>query len=191
MALGRLASSLNTMDVTDWVAVGSMLAAFAAAWQAWRSTRLAAQMHAIAVDQQLRTETPLEVYLAESRLLHFPSEKRRVYFFDLLITNKSPAATSIKTLTLSLNYAEGDGPRPNVAIEHDSTAMAESAAEAPTPISIPRPVAAGETISGAALFPITDGLLAKKPVESYDLKVVDAFDRTAECHAVLLRQTDL
>ena len=82
---------VNDLDATVWIALGSMLAAFIAASEAVRNRLISSRMYDIAVREQLRTETPLDVYLADARILHVPGEQRRVYAFELLITNKSAA----------------------------------------------------------------------------------------------------
>ena len=89
--LDRIIASVNNLDATNWIAFGSMLAAFIAASEAFRSRRISSRMYDIAVREKLRTETPLDVYLVDSRILHVAREQRRVYVFELLITNKSAA----------------------------------------------------------------------------------------------------
>ena len=185
-------ASANDLDATVWIALGSMVAAFVAAGEAVRSRRISSRMYDIAVREQLRTETPLEVYLADSRLLHVTGEQRRVYVFELLITNKSAAPNSIKQLSLALTYDQQSRPASNLAVQHDPDALKGS----PKPqvgdvLSVPRPIGAGEAISGIALFPVADTILDGAPIEMYTVELLDAHERAAECQAILMRELDL
>ena len=166
-----------------------MLAAWIAAWQAIRSTRLSHRMYSLSITEQRRTEPAVEVYLADSQFVHLPNEQRRIYVFHLLITNKSLAANSIKQVTLSLEYGERGQPLSNVAVPHDSNAASRVGVGAPEVLRVPSPIAGGETISGAAVFNIANALLGNGAVESYTVTVLDAHDRQAHCHAILLRET--
>ena len=71
-------------------------------------------------------------------------------------------------------------------IPHDSSAAMAASMEASEIIRVPRSIAAGDTISGAALFPIDAGLIGDGVVKSHILTVSDAHDRQVQCHAILL-----
>ena len=189
--LDRILLSINNLDATNWIAIGSMMAAFIAAREALRSRRISSRMYDIAVREKLRTETPLDVYLVDSRILHFPKEQCRVYVFKLLITNKSAAPNSIKQLSLSLDYEQQKRPTSNLSIQHDLMALdALSRGQVVDAFSVPRLIAAGEAISGTALFPVGNAISELGPIEMYTVKIFDAHDRIAECQAILLRETE-
>ena len=189
--LDRIIASINNLDATNWIAFGSMLAAFIAASEALRSRRISSRMYDIAVREKLRTETPLDVYLVDSRILDVPREQRRVYVFELLITNKSAAPNSIKQLSLSLDYDQQKRPTSNLAIQHDPMALdAFPNGQVVNAFSVPRLIADGEAISGTALFPVANAILELGPIEMYTVKLFDAHDRPAECQAILLRETE-
>lgn len=190
-ALNRIVASINSFDATIWIAFGSMLAAFIAASEAFRSRRISSRMYDIAVREKLRTETPLDVYLVDSLILHIPREQRRVYVFELMITNKSAAPNSIKQLSVSLDYDQQKRPTSNIAIQHDPVALDSSPTDqVGSALSVPRLIAAGEAISGTALFPVANAILEHGSIEMYTVKVLDAHDRTAERQAILLKETD-
>ena len=184
-------ASVSDLDATDWVAFGAMLAAFVAAWEAVRSRRLSSRMYDITVREQLRRETPLEVYLVDAQIFHVLCEQRRVYVFELVITNKSVAANSIKQLSLSLGYAQDNRPPSNLAIEHDPNALDKAVPQVGSVLYVPRGVASGEAVSGTAVFPVADRILEGEPIEMYTVQLLDTYDRAAECQAMLLRETEL
>ena len=168
-----------------------MLVAFIATSEAFRSRRLSSRMYDIAVREKLRIETPLDVYLVDARIVHVPREQRRVYVFELLITNKSAAPNSIKQLSLSLDYDQQNRPKSNLAIQHDRKALdASPAGQAGDALSVPRIIAAGEAISGTALFPVVNVILEHGPIEMYTVQLLDAHDRAAECQAILLKEIE-
>ncbi len=190
--LDHIVAIINDLDATDWIAIASMLTAVLATSEAFRSRRISSRMYDIAVREKLRTETPLDVYLADSRILHVPREQRRVYVFELLITNKSAAPNSIKQLSLSLDYDQQNRPASNLAIQHDPKALDTSpTGQVGNALSVPRLIAPGEAISGTALFPVADVILEHGPVEMYTVQLFDAHDRAAECQAILLKETEL
>lgn len=187
----RLIASINNLDAITWIAFGSMLAAFIAASEAIRSRRISSRMYDIAVHEKLRTETPLDVYLVDSRILHVPNEQRRVYVFEVLITNKSAAPNSIKKLSLSLEYDRQKRPPSNLTIQHDSIALDSApTGQVSNALSVPKLIAPGEAISGTALFPVANVILEHGLVDMYTVMVLDAHDRAAECQAILLKETD-
>ena len=148
-------------------------------------------MYEIAIREQRRTETPVEVYLADSRILHVPAQQRRVYVFELVITSKSALANSIKQLSLSMDYEQDKRPASSLAIQHSAAALDESVAEVHSVFAVPRAIAAGEAVSGTALFSIADNILDNDTIEMYTVEVVDVHDRAARCQAVLLREREL
>ena len=190
VAIWRVSVAVSGMSIYEWIALGSMLAAWIAAWQAIRSTRLSRRMYCLSVAEQRRTEPALEVYLANSYIVHLQNEKRRIFVFHLLITNQSLAANSIKQVKLTLEYGQRGQPTSNVAVPHDSNAASAVGVGPLQLLRVPSPIAAGETGSGAAVFPISNALLGNSVVESYTVTVLDAYDRQAHCQAILLKEME-
>lgn len=182
---------IKVMGVSEWIALGTMIAACIAAWQAIRSTRLSGRMYSLLISEQRRTEPAVEVYLVDSRFLHLSNGQRRVYVFHLLITNKSMAANSIKDVRLSLKHGQRGQPSSNIVIPHDSKAASTIDIGATEILRVPNPIAAGETISGVVAFSIADALLGNGLVEAYIVTVLDAHDRESHCQAIFLRETKL
>ena len=184
----RMMTAIGGMGVSEWVAVGSMLAAWVAAWQAFRSTRMARRMYSLSVEAERRKESAVEVYLADSLILNPAGEEHRIYVFQLLIANKSLSSNSIKRIELALAYGQQGQPPSNVVIPHDASAAMAASMEATEVIRVPCSIVAGATMAGAALFPVATGLIGDGVVESHIVTVTDAHDRDVECHAILLRE---
>ena len=186
----HVTQAVHDMGTSEWIAFGSMLAAWIATWQAIRSTRFSGRMYSLSVAEQRRTEPAVDVYLADSQIQHHPSEQRRICVFHLLITNSSLSANSIKQISLSVEFRAQDRPPSNVAVSHDSTAADAAGVSLDEALRVPSPIAAGDSISGAAVFPIASVLFGNGSVESYTVTVSDAHDREVHCQAILLRETD-
>ena len=182
--------AFRDMGTSEWIAFGSMLAAWIATWQAIRSTRLSGRMYSLSVAEQRRTEPAVDVYLADSQIQHHPSEQRRIYVFHLLITNSSLSANSIKQISLSVEFRAQDRPPSNVSVPHDTAAADAAGVSLDEILRVPSPIAAGDSISGAAVFPFANALLGSSSVESYTVTVSDAHDREVHCQAILLEETD-
>ena len=139
-----VAEAFNDMGASEWIAFGSMLAAWIATSQAIRSARLSGRMYSLSVAEQRRTEPAVAVYLADSQIQHHPSEQRRICVFRLLITNSSLSANSIKRIALAVEFRADDQPPFNVAIPHDGTAADAASVSVDEVLRVPSPIAAGD-----------------------------------------------
>lgn len=182
--------AVQDMGTSEWIAFGAMLAAWIATWQAIRSTRFSGRMYSLAVAEQRRTEPAVDVYLADSQIQHQPNEQRRICIFHLLITNSSVSANSIRQISLCVEFRAQDRPPANVAVPHDPSAASAAGISLDETLRVPCPIAAGNSISGAAVFPIANVLFGHGSVESYTVTVSDAHDLEVHCQAILLRETD-
>lgn len=185
----RIKSFMLQLELSEWIAIVSAVAACSAAWVAARNRLLAVRSHALAVAAHKRNEPDLDVYLSDSSVCRLPSEQRHVYVFRLVITNRSLAANSVKQLTLFLESGQADAPAPNVLCPHDSSVSGLIGVPATDVFNIPRLLAPGEAISGVAMFPITDSLLDYCAVESHAVMVTDAHGQQVHCQAILLRES--
>lgn len=180
---------IANMGASEWIAFISMLAACTAAGAAIHVSRSSARMYSLSLKEQQRTEPAVEVYLADSRIRRLPNNQCRVYVFRLLISNKSLNTNSITKLTLSFEYGRVEQPRSNLILPHDPNMARLLGVDSAEILRVPRPIASGEAISGVATFPIANALLSDESVESYTVTITDAYDREAQCHAILLRET--
>ena len=181
-------ATISGMVISEWIALGSLLVACIAAWKAIQSTRLSRRLYSLAVAEQRRTESALEVYLADALIVHRPREQRRIYMFSLLITNQSLAANSIKQVRLSLEYGQWDRPPSNMVIPHDSSVAGTVDLGETEVLRVPGPMAAGGTVSGVAVFSVANALFGGGAVGSYTVTVLDAHDRQACCQPIFLRE---
>ncbi len=183
-------TDIGGMGVAKWLpilaACVGALAAVVGVSLGIRRFRLARRAYALSVEAERRKGPAVEVYLADYRMLNPSCEERRIYVFHLLITNKSLTANSIKRIELMLEYGQQGQPPSNVVIPHDSSAAIAASMEATEVIRVPRSIAAGATISGAALFPFDTELIGDGMVKSHILTVTDAHDRDIQRQAILL-----
>ena len=148
------------------------------------------RMYTLAVTEQQRTEPAIDIYLVDSFFVQRATQQRRVYVSRLVITNRSIAANSIKQILLAVDYGRRGHPPSNVAIPHDSGAASAVDLGSAEVLRVPTPIAAGESISGTALFPMANSLLQDNSVNSHTVIVIDAHDREARREAIVLREME-
>ena len=188
MNLREGSATIGGMDFSDWIALGSLLVACISALTAIQSIRFSRRMYSLAVAEQQRTESALELYLADSLVVHRAKDKRRIYMFSLVITNSSLAANSIKEVRLSLEYSQPHRPPSNMVVRHDSNVAGSVDLGEAKVLRIPGPIAAGGTVSGVAVFPVANANFRGGAVESYTIIVLDAHDRQASCQPIFLKE---
>ena len=188
-AVERTGAFFVLFDVSDWIALGSFLAACIAAWHAMHSRRISDRMYSLAVVEQQRSEPAMDVYLLDSHVRRIEDSGRRLYVFSLVVTNKSLAANSIKELTLLLMSQHDDQPPPNIVCPHDANSGRAIGLDPDEVFRIPRPIAGGEAVSGIAVFPVADALLDHSRAQSYTVTAIDAHGHETQRQAILLKQT--
>lgn len=181
-------ATISGMVSSDWIALGSLFVACISALTAIQSIRFSRRMYSLAVAEQRRTESALELYLADSLVVHRAKDNRRIYLFSLVITNPSLAANSIKEVRLSLECSQPDRPPSNMVVRHDSNVADSVDLGKAEVLRIPGPIAAGGTVSGVAVFPVANVHFGGGAVESYTIIVLDARDRQASCQPILLKE---
>lgn len=186
--LQRAFAAVSGMNVAEWIAFISMLVAVAAAAATLRNTLLMRRMYELSVESQRRTEPAVKAYLADFWFSNCPPEDCRVYVVHLVITNQSLAANSIKHITLSLEYGPKGAPLSNVTISHTPGVNGLVNVGTGESFRIPRPVAAGESVDGIALFPVANAILGDSVVKSHSITILDAYDRETNCHPIVLRE---
>ena len=183
-----IATLRGTFEVSEAIAVVAAAAACFAAWQAFRSAQASRRMYALAVTEQRRTEPAIDLYLVESQINHLQTENRRIYLFRLIVTNRSVVANSIKYVSLSIEFGTLGERLSNVTIPHDAAVAQAAAAREQEVLTIPVSIAPGETLSGIALFSLSEDLLQGAAVESYTVSITDGHDKDVRCEAILLRE---
>ena len=141
-----MTTAIGGIGVSEWLPILAAwvgaLAAWVGVWLGIRGIRLERRMYSLAIEAERRKEPAVEVYLVDSGILNPPGEERRIYVFQLLITNKSLSANSIKQIELALEYGPQGQPPSNVMIPHDSSAALAANMEATEVICVPCSIAA-------------------------------------------------
>lgn len=173
---------------SDWVAIAAAAAAWMAAWQAFRSSKVARNSYQLALKQEQRLEPSLEVYLVDAYIRRLTHPCRRLYVFQITISNKSFAGNAIKDLQLIVHYSRSHGPPSAIAIPHNLDLAVHLHQAASNTFKIPASIAAHTVIGGLALFETHDEGLGDLTIDSYALKLVDTYGNESEREAILLQE---
>lgn len=175
------------MTPSEWLAAVSASAAVVAVGVAVWSLRTARQALAASLSQEARHESPIEVYLADSHILRLRSERRRLHIFQLVITNRSDLANSIRTLTLGLQYVRQGNPMPLVSIPHTAHPP-RGEHKTFEVLTVPFPLPPRGVVAGAAVFDVSDDVLSGADVESYRISVSDALERVTHLETIVVQE---
>ena len=178
---------LRDLGPSNWIALGTFVVAVYAAWQARRSTRVAEHAYNLSYDAHQRLQPALELYLVDAYIRPVPDPPRRIYVFQIRVTNKSDSANALKDLTLKIAYGKPGAPLSNVVVRHNRAA-ASSIAHPTGVLHVPQSVNARSVTGGLAIFPLPDELIRGSAIESYTMVLVDAYDREVTQDALLLRE---
>ena len=176
----QVTGGIARLSFAEWTGLGVMLIGLWSAWYVFQNNRR----------QQRLEDAAVEVYLVDARFVTRSNKRRRIYVFKLIVTNRSSMASSIKRLTLLLEYGQEGRPTSLVHVPHDTSGAATVGVEPTDAFEVPLPLGPGQTVSGVALFPIDVDVLGDSTVESYAVKLLDARDRETECHAIFLREAE-
>ena len=176
------------MTAADWGTVVSASAAVAAAAIAFWSFRISKQALTVSLRQEQRLQSPLDLYLADAYIRRSRQHRRRVYVFQLVITNRADLANSLRTVDLAIGCVRAGVAGPEMVVPHDATTA--FATNLPQVLTVPSSLPARGVVAGAALFGVPDDVLAGTDVESYRLSVSDALGRVAEVEAIILREQE-
>lgn len=172
----------------DWVAIAAATAAWLAAWQAFRSSRIARHSYRLALRQEQRLEPSLEVYIVDAHIVRLTRAGKRIYVFRITIANKSFAANALKELQLIIHYSGDQMHLSSIAIPHQPEWASSVHQILSDVLEIPSSVAAHTVIGGVALFQLYDEVLETSKIESYTVKLVDTYGNQTEREAILLQE---
>ena len=174
---------------SDWIALVSAAAALVAAWQAYRSAQASRKSHLLAAKADQRHDPKIEVNLADARLVRPPDRAERIYVCELLISNLSIVANSIKRISLSMEHGRRDGPLSQLSVPHVPSGSGEEGASDPG-LALPASIGPGETLSMVARFLVAEELIQGGTVESCSVIVTDSHDHDVEQKAILLWESE-
>ena len=178
------------LDVGNWIAVVGSAAAWFAAWQAYRSAQASRASQLLAQEALARGEPSIAVYLADARLIHASNRTQRVYVLQLLISNQSIAANSIKRISLSMEHGSPGRPRSHLAVDHSHEVPVATGASDADALKLPVSIGAGESLRAVAQFLVNEELLQGDAVESCSVLVTDSHDRNAKREVIFTRECD-
>ena len=185
-----LCSLLQNFETGDWIALIAGVSALFAAWQAYRSNQASRATHLLAVKAHQRQEPSLEVNLANASWVRVSNPAQRVYVFELLVSNLSIVANSIKRIALSIEHGMRGQPLSHVAIPHSHEVPIETGASDSKTTRLPVSIGAGESLSIVTQFLVAEELLQGGAVESCSVVVIDSHDRKVEQKAILLWESE-
>lgn len=176
-------------EPSDWIALVATAAALVATWQAYRSAQASRKSHLLAAKADQRYDPKIEVNLADARLIRPAGRAERIYVCELLISNLSIVANSIKRITFSIEHRRRDGPLSQLSVPHVSGVSGEAGASDPG-LVLPASIGPGETLSMVARFLVAEELIQEGAVESCSVIVTDSHDRNVEQKAILLWESE-
>lgn len=178
---------LGDVSPSTWISLGALVVAAYAAWYARRGTRIAEQVYNLHYAAHQRLQPALELYLVDAYIRPVPDPPRRIYVFQIRVTNKSDAANALKDVTLKIACGRRGEPPSNVIVRHNREA-ARAIANPPDLLRVPQSVSAHSVTGGLALFPVADPLLRGLQIDSYTISLVDAHDHEVTKDALILRE---
>lgn len=172
----------------DWIAIAAAFAAWMAAWQAFRSSRVARSAYQLALKQEQRLQPSLEVYIVDAYIRRRTKPSRRLYVFQITISNKSSAGNSLKDLQLVVHCSRDNGPPSDIFISHKLELSEQLHLSASDLLKVPSPIDAHTVIGGLALFEVHEGVLGGSKIEAYTLKLVDTYGNETDRETILLQE---
>lgn len=173
---------LPRFSTSDCIAVA---AAALAAWAAWTSR----QALTISRRQEQRRLSPLDLYLANACIYRVGEERRRIYVFQIVVTNSADVPNSLRSAELQVRYVRDGRPGPLLSVPHSAEAAADIPSAGPV-LTVPSSIAARGVLAGAITFNVPGEIVAGVDVESYRLSVSDALGRVSDVEAILLQERD-
>ena len=176
---------LKHMGITEVVTLASMGAAWVAAHQAIRNTRIMVRI-------QQRSELAIDIYSVNHYVVRSAKDTDNLYYvFHLILTNASTGNNSVKKLELSLQFRQENQPLPNVIRPHN----ADSASKIldlnfEHLFRVPCSILAGDTISRIAVFPVEVSVINNRRSASCTVTVTDAHDREVRYESLIIRELE-
>jgi hypothetical protein len=170
----------------DWNGVSAVVAAVAAGIALWSIT-ISRQALKVSLRTEQRAQAPFEIYLVEAYVRRSRRERRRLYVFRIVVTNKSDLPNSLRSVELNILYVRHDAAASTILVPHnakDSAALRERVET----LAVPSAVPARGVVSGVAIFAVTDEVLAGSTVDSYQMTVSDALSRIARLDVSILQE---
>jgi hypothetical protein len=176
------------LEASNWIAIGSAVIALASLWNAIMARRIARSSYQLAVEARDRTTPSLELYIDQGYIRRLATPPRRVFVFRLVVTNRSDAPNSLKTIRLLIEHRRGNGPSSHLEVSPDPTCATAFGFTEADVLKTPTPVAQRAVISGTVFFPVARELLADTRIEAYVVLLTDTFGRETPREVLLLTE---
>ena len=172
----------------DWIAFVSAVAAWIAAFEAFRSSRMSRRAYALVLQQEARLQPSLGLYLAEGEVRRLGVGAPRIYVFRIVVSNGSDASNSIREAHLLVEHGRGRGPSSNFIAPHRADLIDRLTGLACEPLHLPCEIAARSSLGGLVLFEVPSELLRGSQVEAYTLQIIDTYGHHTSMEALFLRE---
>ena len=150
--------------------------------------RIAKSNYQLAVEARDRTTPSLELYIDFGYVRRLAAPTRRVFVFRVVVTNRSDAPNSLKTIRLLIEHQRADGPPSHLELVSDATCAKALGVEEDDVLTVPMTIAQRAVVAGTVFFPVAQELLAVTRIEAYTLSLIDAFDRESMKEVLLLTE---
>ena len=150
--------------------------------------RIAKSSYQLAVEARDRTTPSLELYIDSGYVRRLAAPTRRVFVFRVVVTNRSDAPNSLKTIRLLIEHQRADGPPSHLELVSDATCAKALGFEEDDVLTVPMTIAQRAVVAGTVFFPVAQELLAVTRIEAYTLSLIDAFDRESMKEVLLLTE---
>ncbi len=171
-----------------WIAFVSACIAAASLWNAIMARKIAKSGHQLAVETRDRTTPSLELYIDSGDIRRLAAPARRVFVFRVVVTNRSDAPNSLKTIRLLIEHRRTDGPPSHLELVPDATFAKALGFEEGDVLTVPAAIAQRAVVAGTVFFPVAQELLAETRIEAYTVSLIDTFDRESIKEVLLLTE---
>lgn len=154
-----------------------------------RTSRLQRQQIRLLAKQEAGLSPSLSLYLAEAYIRRLGPGAPRTYVFQIVVSNSSDAANSIRDVRLVIEHERAPGgPSSTLVIAHKPELAARLTDVSGEPLRLPCAIPGRTSVGGLALFEVASNLLRESRVESYILQVADTYGHETSVEAMILRE---
>ena len=150
--------------------------------------RIAKSSYQLAVEARDRATPSLELYIDSGYVRRLAALARKVFVFRVVVTNRSDAPNSLKTIRLLIEHQRADGPPSHLELVSDATCAKVLGFEEGDVLTVPIAIAQRAVVAGTVFFPVAQELLAETRIEAYTVSLIDTFNRESMKEVLLLTE---
>lgn len=176
-------------DPKLWLSALSLGVAGWAAFNSWRSRRLAERAIAISESQERRRQPQLGIYLADGYRRSLPDKK--LFGFLVSVSNPTDINNSIAQAELQVTYLlEKDIAAVHRVLHTPALAetVADNAGRSANVFSLPLKIDAHQTISGWLAFAVGNEVIDGRTIDAHRILLEDSHGATTETEPILVRE---